>query len=96
MRAYVIKIDNINRLTYDLRMPRKRVYYDLEKISQLETEGRSIRSISKELDIEPSMLSRWLKQHTNRKVTYTYKRFHGPRKGTEPEIRGDSLPLSPQ
>ena len=96
MRVYVINIDNINRFIYDLRMPRKRVYYDLEKISQLETEGRSIRSISKELDIEPSILSRWLKQHTNRKVTYTYKRFHGPRKGTEPEIRGDSLPSSPQ
>ena len=96
MCVYIIIVDNINRLTYDLRMPRKRVYYDLEKISQLETEGRSIRSIAQELDIEPSMLSRWLKQHTNRKVTYTYKRFHGPRKGTEPEIRGDSLPLSPQ
>ena len=96
MRLYVINFDNINRLIYDLRMPRKRVYYDLEKISQLETEGRSIRSIAKELNIEQSMLSRWLRQHTNRKVTYTYKRFHGPRKGTEPEIRGDSLPLSPQ
>ena len=96
MRVHVINIDNTNRLIYNLIMPRKRVYYDLEKISQLETEGRSIRSIAKELDIEPSMLSRWLKQHTNRKVTYSYKRFHGPRKGTEPEIRGDSLPLTPQ
>ena len=77
-------------------MPRKRVYYDLEKISLLETEGYSIRAIAQELDIDPSMLHRWLKQHTNKKVTYTYKRFHGPRKDTEPEIRGNSLPLSPQ
>ena len=77
-------------------MPRKRVYYDLEKISQMETEGHSIRSIAKELKVEQSSFQRWLKQHTNRKVTYTYKRFHGPRKGTEPEIRGDSLPSSPQ
>ena len=96
MRVNIINIDNINIFIYDLSMPRKRVYYDLEKISQLETEGRSIRSIAKELNIEQSMLSRWLRQHTNRKVTYSYKRFHGPRKGTEPEIRGDSLPLSPQ
>ena len=96
MRLYIINVDNINRVIYDLRMPRKRVYYDLEKISQLETEGRSIRSIAKELKVEQASFQRWLKQHTNRKVTYTYKRFHGPRKGTEPEIRGDSLPVSPQ
>ena len=73
-------------------MARKRVYYNLDRISELESGGMSARAIAKKFDIDPAMLNKWLKQHTTRKVIYTHKRFHGPKKDSDSIIRSDTPP----